>query len=627
MLASTSVSVALFNACLVEEHCYSDADCETPQICSPLNGTCTYECLEDGDCGEGLLCIDNRCSTRSERADAGDELVPLVCPDDMVSVGESFCIDRYEASRPDATNDDPGSDESRATSREGVLPWQVADNETAQAACVAAGKDLCEPSQWSLACTGSERTTYGYGEAYEPGTCNGIDLYGREGLRLLPTGSLPGCRSDWGAYDLNGNLWEHVRGGSEQTIRGGAYNCIDSQTLHRCDYVPGNWRPSARGFRCCLVPEPPTDGGTSSVDDEDASSEAGSDTGLPEDAGGDGCLDEDATEPLGPDASDAGPEADAETALDAAADAPDESDASDADPDPTDATDETDANDAGPLTDASPDPDAPDDASTEADTGIDEDASLDAANDAAPDQDGADVDAASVDAGDEPDATDATPDGAVQEDAAADAEPDCPPEMVRVNDFCMDVYEASHEDATGVLMGASPVAASQPGVLPWYSLDANPTTALDTAQAACEAAGKRLCELDEWVVSCTGPDELAYGYGDVYIADICNGIDTFCYCDAAACSEIESCPFPHCRSTCGAYFHAEPTGAFPDCVNSYGVMDINGNVWELANSTDGLAHYRGGAYNCSDSEALHRCDHDGTWGPSARGFRCCKDLW
>jgi len=46
-------------------------------------------------------------------------------------------------------------------------------------------------------------------------------------------------------------------------------------------------------------------------------------------------------------------------------------------------------------------------------------------------------------------------------------------------------------------------------------------------------------------------------------------------------------------------------------------------VWELTDSTDGLEHFRGGAYNCGNSMALHRCDHDGTWGPSARGFRCC----
>jgi formylglycine-generating enzyme required for sulfatase activity len=69
-----------------------------------------------------------------------------------------------------------------------------------------------------------------------------------------------------------------------------------------------------------------------------------------------------------------------------------------------------------------------------------------------------------------------------------------------------------------------------------------------------------------------------------------------------------------------------PTASFPGCVDAYGALDVNGNVWELVDTTDGLAHYRGGAYNCSDSEALHRCDHDGTWNPSARGFRCCQDL-
>jgi hypothetical protein len=50
---------------------------------------------------------------------------------------------------------------------------------------------------------------------------------------------------------------------------------------------------------------------------------------------------------------------------------------------------------------------------------------------------------------------------------------------------------------------------------------------------------------------------------------------------------------------------------------------MNGNVWEVVHSTDGQDHFRGGAYNCLDSEALHRCDYDATWGPSARGFRCC----
>jgi len=72
---------------------------------------------------------------------------------------------------------------------------------------------------------------------------------------------------------------------------------------------------------------------------------------------------------------------------------------------------------------------------------------------------------------------------------------------------------------------------------------------------------------------------------------------------------------------CGAAFKVQPTGSFPDCTNEYGVYDINGNVWELDSSSDG--HYRGGAYNCSDSEYLHRCTFFSK-NISAKGFRCCK---
>ena len=42
------------------------------------------------------------------------------------------------------------------------------------------------------------------------------------------------------------------------------------------------------------------------------------------------------------------------------------------------------------------------------------------------------------------------------------------------------------------------------------------------AGAACRAAGKRLCTLDEWVTACRGERARKYPYGDTYIQGQCN---------------------------------------------------------------------------------------------------------
>ena len=181
--------------------------------------------------------------------------------------------------------------------------------------------------------------------------------------------------------------------------------------------------------------------------------------------------------------------------------------------------------------------------------------------------------------------------------------------------FCADVHEASRPDATASSYGSdSSMATSRAGVLPWFSSDSSEMSRT-IAAAACLAADKRLCTAQEWAVVCGGPDDLSYCYGDPYDPTICNGIDTYCDCD----------PYPHCYDDCGASFHVMPTGAFSGCTNAFGIYDINGNVWEVVASDDGLDHYRGGAYNCKDSEALHACSYDATWDPSAKGFRCCAD--
>ncbi|MBW1879623.1 MAG: SUMF1/EgtB/PvdO family nonheme iron enzyme [Deltaproteobacteria bacterium] len=196
----------------------------------------------------------------------------------------------------------------------------------------------------------------------------------------------------------------------------------------------------------------------------------------------------------------------------------------------------------------------------------------------------------------------------------------CPDGMVPILAvFCIDVWEASRPDATLDSAGTNGAwATSRRGVIPWYDRDPEVGMNQAIASAACEAANKRLCSAQEWRAVCRGSDDLDYCYGDDYDALACNGIDTYCTCDGED-------PYPHCYLECGADFHVMPTGSFPRCTNGFGVWDINGNVWEIVAADDGFDHYRGGAYNCTDSEQLHHCDYDATWNPSAKGFRCCAD--
>lgn len=546
MRARIALGIAVVLLGCVRERCYQDSDCPGDRVCGS-DGRCRYPCVSDEDCGPGFECIVHRCQVKPPP-------VTVTCPDDMVVVAKSYCVDRYEASRPDATEDYAGVGGGAAVSKPGVLPWLVPDNATAEAACEAAGKRLCTPAEWETACRGPDGTAYAYGDTYDPNICNGIEAFGTGKFHLAPTGSFSNCTNEWGAYDLNGNAWEHVWGGDARSVRGGAFNCADSRTLHRCDYVPRVWTPSALGFRCCLVP--------------------------------DGAWPDTGPEPV-PDEVFVEPSSDAFEVPDGRAEA--EAGCIEPDPGVEDVPRDPGAGEAGGDLPG----DVPADRASDLDDSLDD---LDAVVDG---RDPGPGDLSDLGGGD---AFDPGP------------RPPCPPEMVHValaagGAVCVDRYEASHEDATATSQGTSPVPASQGGVLPWF-----PVT-LAQAGAACQAAGKRLCTPAEWLDACRGPDQTVYSYGDPYSATTCNGIDAFCYCE----------PSPHCYSKCGAAFHVMPTGSFSDCTNEWGLFDINGNVWEAVEYGDGQEHFRGGAYNCGDSEALHRCDYDATWNPSARGFRCCKD--
>lgn len=229
-----------------------------------------------------------------------------------------------------------------------------------------------------------------------------------------------------------------------------------------------------------------------------------------------------------------------------------------------------------------------------------------------------------------PNGADVAPGGPPPEDRELErgASP-CPVGMVPIGDMtCIDRFEASRPDATAVSKGTdTSQATSRTGVLPWFPVD------LTTARAACAAAGKRLCRDDEIRTACKGPNDTTYTYGNTYAPTTCNGIDTYCHCDSATCADVQPCPYPGCYNRgpdgvigkgCGAALRVMPTGSLPGCVNEYGAFDLSGNVWELVDRGTDEAWYMGGAFNCMDSQAQHRCDSL-VQGVSARGFRCCAD--
>jgi len=222
----------------------------------------------------------------------------------------------------------------------------------------------------------------------------------------------------------------------------------------------------------------------------------------------------------------------------------------------------------------------------------------------------------------------------------------CPADMVHIpgnpgmgldQGYCFDRHEASRADATADSMGSdTSVAVSTAGALPWYE---NPFSDAKLAlfQAACGAAGKRLCQEEEWFYGCTGSDESTYVWGDDWDDEVCNCVDTWCdeFCeehDIDPCVTTTNCGYTlsYAYPDYPVPFHPVPTGSMEQCVNEFGAYDVNGNVWEIVLSDDspkGWAYeIRGGAFNCGSPSVRLECTFSAGWKGLYAGFRCCKDL-
>jgi len=187
-------------------------------------------------------------------------VVPVPCPDDMVYIEKfHYCIDKYEA-----------------PNKEGAYPFYAQTAFQAVNYCRSVGKELCTQNQWHTACVGPQLKVYPYGNFYKRGTCNDAK-YGWVKVPWLtmgtpawqqwctqqykgdPSGSHPACVSDYGVYDMTGNVAEWTRepnstygyvtkGGYWYGVLRGTPTCAFVNPAH----APG-FSSYEFGFRCCQI--------------------------------------------------------------------------------------------------------------------------------------------------------------------------------------------------------------------------------------------------------------------------------------------------------------------------------------------------------------------------------------
>lgn len=235
------------------------------------------------------------------------------------------------------------------------------------------------------------------------------------------------------------------------------------------------------------------------------------------------------------------------------------------------------------------------------------------------------------------------------EASRAEAPPACPEGMVLLTraqgGYCIDQYEASLMQREGDTLAPWPgnraidaqessmIAVSRQGVKPQGYISA------EQAAEACHNAGKRLCEVDEWVRACRGPDYTLYPYGNQRRANVCNDryekldqhpVVRLFQANAPPGTDPKQMWYPSWMNDPRLHelsHSVTPTGAFPECTNAYGVFDMVGNLHEWV--ADEAGTFLGGFFmdtfqNGEGCEYRTRA-HPVEYHDYSTGFRCCAD--
>lgn len=158
--------------------------------------------------------------------------------------------------------------------------------------------------------------------------------------------------------------------------------------------------------------------------------------------------------------------------------------------------------------------------------------------------------------------------------------------MALAQSVCVDRYEAHlvevrsdgssapHPHFARPEEGKDYRAVSSAGVKPQGYISA------EEAEAACGAAGKRLCTASEWYRACRGPENTTYPYGNRFDRDKCNVGKKHILSQLHGSNPS--------RWTYAAFNDPQlnqqsalaPAGQHADCTNGYGLYDMVGNLHE-----------------------------------------------
>jgi hypothetical protein len=144
------------------------------------------------------------------------------------------------------------------------------------------------------------------------------------------------------------------------------------------------------------------------------------------------------------------------------------------------------------------------------------------------------------------------------------------------------------------------------------------------AAATCESEGKRLCKDTEWTLACEGSERLPYPYGTKRDSNACNIDKPHPDVNEKALGN------PATRDAeVNRLWQGETSGSRSQCVSSYGVFDMTGNVdeWVVNESAKPFKSGSKGGYwgpvrdRCRPMTTVHGEDFQFY----QLGFRCCSD--